>query len=1131
MRNTFVRLSLCVSIFLGLFLCRQSGAEGQAAKPENQAPAGPTRLLRYADISNDRVVFSYAGDLWIAAREGGAAHRLTSGVGEKLYPKFSPDGKWIAFTAEYDGNPDVYVIPSEGGEPKRLTFHPANDIVLGWTPDGKNILFRSDRITAPPQRSTRLFLVSPQGGAPKVLPVPRGDLTSFSPDGSKFAYIETSQENRTWKRYRGGWSLPIAIYDLKKNTYEELPKTNGMDLFPMWHGNAIYFISDRDGVMNLFVYDLPTKQTKKLTDYREYDIKWPSLGRDAIVYENGGLLYEYNIASGSTRNIPIEVRADDLEARPEIKSVEKNIGSFGISPSGVRAVLEARGNVFTLPAEHGSIRTLTTDNSGVHELNPAWSPDGKWIAYLSDKTGEYEVYVRPQMGGPETRVTTDGGVYRYGPEWSPDSKKLLYWDKLHKLWWVHVDDKKPVQVDQGEYTDIADGSWAPDSLWIAYSKADRRGAGQMYLYSLEQKKNSKISSGFYNDSNPVFDPDGKYIFFLSQRYFFPSVGQLDSRYNYYTTDGVLALTLRADEASPFTPQSDEEKAASDKDKDKDKDKKDEKDDKGKKDSKGEAKASDKDSKEEPKKDDKKEEAVKPIQVDLNGIETRVAPVPISSGIYSNLSTRKGKLFYLAQPQEARAAGTEQDTAPRNVLHLYDLEKREDKELLSGIDGYDSSKDGSKVMYKAGPVFGIQDAQPGKAKVGEGKLDLSGLQVKIDPREEWKQIIQEAWRIERDFYWDPKMTGHNWEQIGKRYEALLPWVAHRSDLNYLIGEMIAELSTSHTYVGGGDQPQRPPIGVGLLGADFEADGGYYRIAKIYPGENWSEATRSPLTEPGLKVKTGDYLIAVNGQDAKSSQEVYAYFQNLAGKIVTLKLNNKPGSDAAWEITVKPTGNESGVRYLDWIDTNRKKVEQATGGRIGYMHVPDTATDGIIQFDKAFNAQLDKDGIIVDERDNSGGMVPDFYTEKLKRQLLAVIAPRDTKDIPWPPAGIYGPKIMIVNELAGSGGDCFPWFFRREKIGPIVGERTWGGLVGIGNVQPLRDGGAVTAPGFAFWSTDNGGEWIVENHGVDPDYVVPQRPDLVVSGHDPQLEKAIELAKEALKDYKGIPARPKYPEVRQ
>ena len=1123
MKKQHDRLPLAALIFLILLLCIYSVARLQAAPaavPAGQAPSGPTRLLRYADISKDKVVFSYAGDLWTASREGGAAVRVTASAGDKLYPKFSPDGKWIAFTASYDGNPDVYIIPAEGGEPKRLTFHPATDIVLGWSPDGKNVLFRSDRAVAPPSRTTRLYLVSTQGGLPQVLPVPRGDLTSFSPDGTKIAYIESSQENRTWKRYRGGWSLPIAIYDLKKNTYEELPKSSGMDMFPMWHANTIYFISDRDGVMNLYSYDLAAKQTKKLTDYKEYDVKWPSLGPDAIVYENGGLLYEFNLQSGKARNLPILVHAEDLEARAEFKSVAQNIGSFALSPSAARAIVEARGNIFTVPTEHGSIRDLSTDTSSVHELNPAWSPDGKSIAFLSDKTGEYELYTRPQMGGEAIRITTDGGVYRYGPAWSPDSKKLLYWDKTNRLWYVGVDDKKPVLVDTGAYGAISDASWSPDSRWLTYSKPHRRGANDVFIYSLETKKATQLSSGFYNDNNPVFDHNGKYLYFISTRFFYPSIGQLDQRYNYYSTDGIFAVTLKADEESPFKPQSDEEKAADEKKKD-DADKKDEK--------KEDKKAGDekkKDDKKDEKKEEKKEEPVKPIQVDLDGIGNRIAPVPLPAAILSGLAGRKDKFFYLTTPQEARQFGTDDEQKPRNILHVYDVTKREDKVLLEGIDAYDLDKEGKKLIYKAGPVYGVIEAAPGK-KVGEGKLDLGGLQVEVEPREEWKQIFHEAWRIERDFYWDPAMTGHNWKQIGDRYEALLPWVAHRSDLNYLIGEMIAELSTSHTYVGGGDQPQPPKIGVGLLAADFEAAGSYYRIAKIYPGENWTEANRSPLTEPGLKVKAGDYLIAVDGREARTNLDVYAYFQNLAGKIVTLKINSKPSPDGAWEIAVKTVANENGPHYLDWIDANRRKVAEATHGRIGYMHVPDTSIPGIIAFDKELAGQLDKDGIIVDERNNSGGQIPDFYTEKLKRQLLAVVAPREGEPIGWPPVAIYGPKVMIANELAGSGGDAFPWFFRREKIGPIVGTRTWGGLVGIARAIPLRDGGGVTAPEFAFYSTDNGGEWIVENHGVDPDYEVPQRPDLVVSGHDPQLEKAIELANEGLKNYKGIPPKPKYP----
>ncbi|MGB8473975.1 MAG: PDZ domain-containing protein [Candidatus Acidiferrum sp.] len=1114
MNRVIIRLNVMLWLAVAAMLCFSAlPAWAQSAAAVDQVPPGPTRLLRFADISKDKVVFAYAGDLWIASREGGSARRLTSHVGDELYPKFSPDGKWIAFTGEYDGNPDVYLIPSEGGEPKRLTYHPSNDLVLGWTPDGKDILFRSNRFNEPLGRSTRLYLISPQGGSPRPLPVPRGDLTSFSPDGTKIVYLETSQEFRTWKRYRGGWSLPIAIYDLKKNTYEELPKTAGMDMFPMWHGNSIYFISDRDGIMNLYSYDLGSKQTKKLTDYKEFDIKWPSLGPDAIVYENGGLLYEYNLGSGKTHELPIVVRAEDLQARPEFKSVAQQINSGAISPSGARAVVEARGNIFTIPAEHGSVRTLTTDHSSIHELNPVWSPDGKSIAYLSDITGEYELYTRPQMGGDETRITTDGKIYRFGPTWSPDSKKLAYWDKSNQLWYVSLDDKKPVLVDTSDYGLIQDASWSPDSLWLAYSKPQRRGTNEVFLYSLATKKATEVSSGFYSDNNPVFDPEGKYLYFLSTRYFYPSLGQLDLRYNYYSTDGVFAVTLKADETSPFKPESDEEKSAEE-NKKKDEAKS------------GAAESDEKKSGEE--KEEKKTETVKPIQIDLEGIASRVAPVPVEPGIFSNLAVRKGKFFYVATPMEARQFAMPGEQGPQNVLHVYDIAKREDKVLLEGIEGYDVDKDGGKVLYKAGPVVGITDAVPGKAKVGAGKLDLSGLQVKIDPREEWRQIYHEAWRIERDFYWDPNMTGHDWNKLGARYEALLPWVADRSDLNYLIGELIAELSTSHTYVGGGEQPKKPHVSVGMLGADYVADGGFYRITKIYPGENWNDATRSPLNEPGLKVKSGDYLIAVNGQETRSSQDVYSYFQDLAGKLVDLKINSKPSLDGAWEITVKPTADETGIRYLDWVDSNRRKVAQATGGRIGYMHVPDTSIAGIIDFDKELTGQLDKDGIIVDERYNAGGQIPDFYTEKLKRSLLAVISVRDGKDVPYPPVAIYGPKIMLVNELSGSGGDLFPWLFRYEKIGPIVGTRTWGGLVGINRGAPLRDGGYVTAPSAGFYSWDKGSSsWVVENHGVDPDYVVPERPDLVVEGHDPQLEKAIELANEALKDYKGLPPRPKFP----
>jgi len=1078
-----------------------------------------TRLLRQPDISKDSVVFVYAEDLWIAPRAGGEARRLTSHPGDELYPKFSPDGKWIAFTGEYDGNADVYVMPAEGGEPRRLTYHPSNDMVLGWTNDSKKILFRSNRASAP-AATTKLFEVSVDGGLEEMLPIPRASLTSFSPDGQKIAYNPTSQEFRTWKRYRGGWNNYIGIYDLKANTYEELPRSGALDQFPMWRGNAVYFISDRDGVMNLYRYDLGSKQTKKLTNYNEYDVKWPSAGSDSIVYENAGLLYSYNLASGKVSHIPITVSSDLTTARPEIKSVSNLIRHYELSPTGVRAVVEARGDIFTIPAEHGSVRNLT-DTPGVHEQNATWSPDGKWIAYLSDRSGEFEIYLRPQKGGDEVRITTDGDSYRYGPKWSPDSKKLAYWDKKFRLYYVDTDAKKPVLVDQGERGLAGSPNWSPDSKWLAYAKNEENSNSAIYLYSLDKSQATRVTEDFYNNVEPAFDQNGKYLYFLSDRFFYPSSGVLDNTFNYYDTRGIFALVLKSDEASPFAPQSDDEKDATEA-------KKPDASAEPKADSKDQAKteAKSEETKSSDEKPADKKAEVKPIAIDLDGLGSRIVQVPVPAAIYNRLEARKNVIFYLSRAIESTENGRP-GPGPRSTLHMYDIAKREDKILLTGIDNYDVDQAGKKLLYRAGMGnLGIIDAAPGK-KVGDGKLDLSSVQARIDPREEWKEIFHEAWRIERDFYWDPAMGGLDWKMLGQRYETLLPWVAHRSDLNYVIGEMIAELSTSHTYVQGGDVPDRPRIGTGLLGVDLALENGYYKLAKIYRGENWDEATRSPLTEPGLKVKEGDYLVAVNGAAVRAPANPYSFFDNLAGKVVTLKINDKPTDQGAWEISVKTVGNESQLRYYDWVESRRKIVSDATGGRIAYMHVPDTAIGGLIAFDKYFAGQIGKEGLIVDERYNGGGFIPDFFTEKLQRHWLASISPREGKDEPIPQAAIFGPKVMIVNELAGSGGDAFPWFFQQEKLGPVVGTRTWGGLVGISRNIPMMDGGSVTAPEAAFWAPDKGGRWIVENHGVDPDYVVEQRPDLEVAGHDPQLEKAIQLAKQALDKTPKPPARPKYP----
>jgi tricorn protease len=1084
------------------------------------AAPGETRLMRFPDIWRDQVVFVYAGDLWVSSTKGGPARRLTSHPGDELYPKFSPDGKWIAFTGEYDGNSDVFVVPASGGEPKRLTYHPGSDMVLGWSPDGR-ILFRSARASDLPDY-TRLFLISPEGGVPEMLSVPRASLASFSADGERIAYNMTSQEMRTWKRYRGGWKSPIAIFDLKKHTYEPLPTTEAMDMFPMWRGNAVYFISDRDGAMNLYRYDLATKRTAKLTSYTEYDIKWPSLGPDAIVYENGGLLYSYDLQKGQAKPVPVFVASDEVAARPEMRSLGNRISGAAISPSGARAVFEARGEIFTVPAEHGDPRNLT-NSPAVHELDPGWSPDGQWISYFSDRTGEWELCLRPQKGGDEIQITKDGSEtrFRYVPAWSPDSKKIAYWDKKLRLWYVDIDKKEPVQVDTADYPDSPRPFWSPDSRWIAYTKpVNGNGKENMYLYSLETKQVSHISQDLYDDERPVFDPDGKYLYFLSDRFFYPSSGKFDQRFDYEYTTGIFALTLKADEAAPFGPESDEEKGVEKKADEKKPDDKKTEEKKPDDAAKPDAKKSD-----EKKPDDKKDE-VKPIQIDLDGLADRISRVPVPPGIYENLVARKDKVFYLSIPMEDTQMGRP-GPQQSGAVHVFDVKKREDKVVMQGVAGFVLDKDGGKMLYRAENTAGIVEPTPGK-HVGDGKLNTGEMQVWTDPKEEWKELLHEAWRLERDFYWDPKMGGANWEAIGKRYEALLPWVAHRSDLNYIIGEMIAELDTSHTYVGGGDIPDRKRVNVGMLGVDYEADGGFFKIRKIYHGENWSDDTRSPLTEPGLKVKEGDYLIAVEGRLARADREPWAYFQGLANRLITLKVNSKPSEDGAWEINVKTIGGEANLRYLAWVENNRRKVAEATGGRIGYMHVPDTSVDGVRAFDKYFAGQQGKDGLIVDERFNHGGWSPDFYTEKLGRRELLALAPREGKEF-VPQEAFFGPKVMIVNEQAGSGGDLFPYYFKKEKIGPLVGTRTWGGLIGMGGFPPLLDGGFVSAPGWAWWEpNDKGsGEWVVENHGVDPDFVVEQRPDLVIEGHDPQLEKAIELALDGLKKMPPPLHRPAYP----
>ncbi len=1061
------------------------------------------RLLRQPDIQGDRIVFVYAGDLWSVARAGGVAWRLTSHEGVESFPKLSPDGGTVAFTAEYDGNIDAYTIPAEGGEPTRLTWHPLPDQVAEWYPDGRAILLRSRRASAI-QRYDRFLKVPARGGFEETLPLPTGGYASFSPDGGQIAFVSPSYDNRTWKRYRGGDAPQIWTYDFKKNTSERITDWPGPDEWPMWHGRTVYYASDRGGrTVNLWAYDLDQRTHRQVTRFTDYDVKWPSLGADAIVFENGGYLYVLDLPGEAPRKIQVLVPDDKPAARAEYRNVSRWITDFDLSPSAKRAVFAARGDLFTVPAEKGDVRLLV-GTAGARERDPAWSLDGKWIAYLSDQSGEYEIWVVGSDGMTAPRqVTTGGSTFRFAPRWSPDSKKLAFSDKTRTLWWCDVATGRLTKVDKGEYGEIHDYAWAPDSKWLAYSKANAADFQLIHLYALDGAV-TPVSTGMTDDFAPAFDLDGNYLYFISRRTLNPESGAFEFNFQFSATDKIYAMSLRDTLLTPVAPQSDEEVGET---------KKDEggpgKGDKGEKGGKVEA---------------EKPAEAKPVKIDLAGLGQRVAALPVPAARYASVSAYKGKLvFFALDPTDP-----DSDDGGTGSFKLLDLEKREVKTALSGVDAAGAlSKDGGKLLYKARDAYGIVDVAEGK-KVGDGKLATGQLMTTVDPRQEWLQIFNEAWRLERDFYYDPAMGGLDWQAVGERYRALVPHVAHRADLNYILGELQGELSTSHAYVGGGDVPQAPRVDVGLLGADYELDAasGLYRFQTIYRARDWNSEVEAPLGMPGIGVKEGDYLLEVNDRPVRASQNVFAAFEGTAGKQTRIKVGRSPGDPKARTYTVKPVASEGTLRYTAWVDGNREKVAKATGGRIAYIHVPNTATQGIQEFSKQYYPQTDRQGIIVDERFNGGGFIPDFFVERLRRKSLAYWSTRDGADNRTPSTAIDGPKCILINQYAGSGGDAFPHYFRLLGVGPLIGMRTWGGLVGISHNLPLVDGGGITMPDFGMWDPYKG-EWVIENHGVDPDIEVENTPSEMVSGRDPQLERAIqwtldELQKNPLKKY----PRPKY-----
>jgi len=1034
-----------------------------------------TLMLRYPDVHRDAIVFVYAGDLWSVPAGGGDARRLTSHEGYELLPRFSPDGTTIAFTAEYEGNSDVYTIPAGGGEPRRLTWHPLIDRVTGWTPDGR-IVFRSKRSSAV-ANFDRLFTISPEGGAPVELPLPAGAMNAFSPDMSKIAYNRTATETYYWKRYRGGTQSHIAIYDFKTHAYDEIPHGDAAELFPMWFRDAIFFVSDRDGMMNLYRYDVASRAIRQLTQYKEFDIKWPSLAADGsgrIVYENGGALYLYDIAGGTSTRVPVRVRTDAPAARRATINVKKWLQTIALSPSGARALVGARGEVFTVPAKEGEIRNIT-NTSGARELWPVWSPDGKWIAYASDRSGEYELYVRAQDGsGEERRLTSLGPGFRSNLTWSPDSNKIAWSEVSLALRYLEIDSGKVTTVDRSEREAIGQFSWSPDSQWIAYANVRMTGFGQLFAYSLAEGKSHPVTDGLTDDSQPRFDSSGKYLFFVSRRTFDPRFSDFEKTFNFNDTMRVYVVTLRGDVPSPFAPKSDEENAES-------------------------AKA------------ESTKATAPPFRIDLANIARRVLPLPVDPGDYTKLAAADGKAFYLV----------------RNALKSFDLGAREETTILEKADDYAIGAHGDHVVYRSGETVGILDAD-GSAKPGDGAVNLAHLEMQLDRRAEWKQIFDEAWRMMRDNFFDPTMRGLDWPAMKRRYEAELPYVSSRNDLNTLIGELNSELGTSHIAAHGGDVPEGSKTTAGLLGADYDVVDGFYRIRKIYRGDNSSDETRSPLDTPGVDVREGDYILAVNGRPLRAPASIYAALDQTSGRQVTLLVNDKPSEAGARRNVVVPVKNESELRYRDWVETNREKVDAATNGRCAYIHIPDTSTRGVREFGRQFYAQSDKACLLLDERFNTGGPVPDFFFERLARRHLEYDSYRYAADLEVQAPAILGPKVLLINEYAGSSGDSIADYFRRYALGPIVGKRTWGGLVGIGDELPMIDNGTVRVPGEAVWDVFDGkSRWIVENHGVDPDIEVDNRPDLVIAGRDPQLERGIAILNEELAKHPPLePARPPY-----
>jgi tricorn protease len=1069
--------TLCALLAAFAFLCADA-TSAQASEPP--------LIFQNPTLSATQIAFEYGGDIWTVSRNGGVAQRLVTGFDLEGAPFFSPDGSKIAFTGDYDDNIDVYVVSASGGDPKRLTYHPGADVAVGWTPDGKDILFRSAR--ASHSDSDQLYKVPADGGFPVELPLDVAEEGSYSPDGTHIAYSPFFRWEPQWQNYRGGQTTPIWIADLADSSIVTIPRDDSNDRNPMWVGRTIYFLSDRNGPATLFAYDTVSHSVRQLIGNHGLDILSASAGPGGIVYAQLGSLHVYDTANAQAREIQVSVGADMPQVRPQWLNVGSQIQNADISPSGVRAAFEAHGDIFTVPVEHGDIRNLT-NTPGVEERNPAWSPDGRWIAYFSDASGEYELHIKDQSGAQPARAIRlgDQPSFYYSPTWSPDSKKIAYADKHLNLWYIDLEHPTPIRVDTAPYESFGgtffNQQWSPDSRWLAYNKQLTNMLNAVFVYGIEDRRSTQITDGMSDSRDPAFDRSGKYLYFLASTNTGLTTSGLDMLGDEMPTSSFLYAAVLSDEtASPLKAETGDEPVS---------------DETPQPSPTSQAKP-------------KEEPATPEVTIDFDGLLQRIIALPVPEGNYILLAAgTPGEVYLLQAPLT-----TVSPEPPRMSVVKFDLSARKATPIDGGVAAFAISFNGKKMLVQKGEHWFIESTE-GPVNDGEGLLPTDQMEVFTNPREEWAQMYHETWRIERDYFYDKHFGGLNIADAERAFSAYLPGLASRDDLTFLTHQMLSYLATGHMWVYGGSAPAMNHVNVGLLGADYTIENGRYRFAKIYNGENWNPQLQAPLTQPGTAVKAGEYLLAVNGRALHGDDDIHDAFQETAGKQTEITVGSTADGTDGRTLTVVPVGDEFALRNYAWIQHNISEVDRLSGGKVGYVYLPDTEYGGFTNFNRYFFAQVNKEGVILDERYNHGGQLADYIIDMLLRKPMSILVPRDGKTVIDPPLAIYGPKVMIINQFAGSGGDAMPWYFRMAHVGPLVGERTWGGLVGIGGYPTLMDGGSVMAPRIAIGGLE--GEWVVEGHGIPPDVEVSQDPKLVREGHDPQLEAAVGVAMRMLREH--------------